>query len=70
MARSNATLFLNAYEKTISYKGVQKEINDSFGRSILFLSFILFGTIQKIGELFVYRRWYVFDRKEQVQEEF
>ena len=56
MARSNATLFLNAYEKTISYKGVQKEINDSFWEEhFVPILYPLWDNPKDRLELFVYR---------------
>ena len=56
MATSNATLFLNAYEKTISYKGVQKQINDTFWEDhFVPILYPLWDNPKDRLELFVYR---------------
>ena len=56
MATSNATLFLNAYEKTISYKGVQKQINDTFWEEhFVPILYPLWDNPKDRLELFVYR---------------
>tara|TARA_B100002019_G_scaffold292999_1_gene318185 strand:+ start:13669 stop:14592 length:924 start_codon:yes stop_codon:yes gene_type:complete len=56
MATSNATLFLNAYEKTLTYKGIQKEINDSYWEEhIVPILYPLWDSDKDRLELFVYR---------------
>tara|TARA_B100000035_G_scaffold232141_1_gene200382 strand:+ start:1253 stop:2173 length:921 start_codon:yes stop_codon:yes gene_type:complete len=56
MATSNAKLFLNAYEKTISYKGVQKQINDTFWEEhFVPILYPLWDNPKDRLELFVYK---------------
>lgn len=56
MATSNAALFLNAYEKTISYKGVQKQINDTFWEDhFVPILYPLWDNPKDRLELFVYK---------------